>query len=58
MSENNRKEALRCEIELMEKEILYFTGRKRGRARDKYLRLLRSCGKECKIDDPIYLERR
>ena len=56
MSKNDRKEALRCEIELMEKEILYFTGRKR--ARSKYLRLLRSCGKECKIDEPIYLERR
>lgn len=57
MSENDRKEALRYEIEIMEKEIIYFTGRKRARARSKYLRLLRACKKECKLDEPIYLER-
>jgi hypothetical protein len=53
----SRKEALRCEIDLMEKEILYFTGRKRAVARRKYLKLLRSCGEECKLDEPIYLKR-
>jgi hypothetical protein len=41
----------------MEKEILYFTGRKRTRARRKYLRLLRTCGEECKLKEPIYLNR-
>jgi hypothetical protein len=49
-----------CEkrIEVMEKEILYFTGRKRVLARRKYLRLLKSCSKECRLEEPIYLERR
>jgi hypothetical protein len=49
-----------CEkrIEVMEKEILYFTGRKRERARRKYLRLIKSCSKECGLEDPIYLKRR
>lgn len=55
---NSSKEALRCEIDLMEKEILYFTGRKRALARRKYLRLLRLCFEECKLDEPIYLRRR
>jgi hypothetical protein len=42
----------------MEKEILYFAGRKRALARRKYLRLLRLCNEECKLDEPIYLRRR
>ena len=48
-----------CEkrIEVMEKEILYFTGRKRERARRKYLRLLKSCRKEYGLEDTIYLDR-
>jgi hypothetical protein len=57
MSKNKRKEALKNEIELMEREILYLTGRKRARARYKYLKLLRSCGKECGLEKPIYLKR-
>jgi hypothetical protein len=42
----------------MEREILYFTGRKRERARRKYLRLIKSCSKECGLEDPIYLKRK
>ena len=53
----SREEALRCEIDLMEKEILYFTGRKRAIARRKYFRLLRLCKEECRLDEPIYLKR-
>jgi hypothetical protein len=55
---SSSKEALRCEIDLMEKEILYFTGKKRALARRKYLRLLRLCNEECKLNEPIYLRRR
>jgi len=41
----------------MEKEILYFTGRKRARAKRKYLRLVRKYEK-CKLSDPSYIKRR
>jgi len=41
----------------MEKEILYFTGRKRARARRKYLRLVKNC-EESKLKNPIYLRRK
>ena len=53
----NKDEALATEIDLMEKEIIYLRGRKRERAKMKYLRLLRSCGKNCSLDKPIYLDR-
>ena len=36
MSEKERKEAIRIEIELMEKEMVYFRGKKRLNARTKY----------------------
>jgi hypothetical protein len=55
---SSREDAVKCEIDLMEKEILYFTGRKRALARRKYLRLLRLCKEECGLDDSIYLKRR
>jgi hypothetical protein len=41
----------------MEKEILQLKGRKRDEARVEYLRLLKSCGKECGLEEPIYLKR-
>jgi hypothetical protein len=50
-------DAMKFEIEMMEKEIVYFKGKKRARARKAYLRLLRSCGKNCNLDEPIYLRR-
>jgi hypothetical protein len=53
----NENEALAAQIELMEKEILYFKGRKRERAKQRYILLLRSCGKNCSLDKPIYLDR-
>ena len=48
-----------CEkrIEVMEKDIVYLTGRQRVLARRRYFRLLKSCSKECGLDDPIYLKR-
>jgi hypothetical protein len=55
---DSRNEALRCSIELMEKETLYFTGEKRVIARRKYVRLLKSCKGESNLEEPIYLKRR
>ncbi|MCW4030934.1 MAG: hypothetical protein NWE80_01070 [Candidatus Bathyarchaeota archaeon] len=57
MSVNERLEAIKCQIDLMEKEILYFKGIKRQKAKRAYFRLLETCDKTCKIDDPIYFER-
>ena len=50
-------ELLKRAQDLLEKKIVYFTGRKRSRARQRYLRLLRSCGKTCGIDEPVYIDR-
>jgi len=41
----------------MEKEILYLKGSKRAQVRMEYLRLLKSCGKECGLEEPIYIMR-
>jgi len=57
MEKELNKEEIKAEIELMEKEILYFKGRKRLNAKSKYLRLLRSCGKNCLLDEPVYIDR-
>lgn len=57
MSNENRKEELKSKIELMEKEIVYLKGRKRDQVRMEYLRLLKSCGKECGLEEPIYIMR-
>lgn len=57
MSKENRKQNLKSRIELMEKEILCLKGQKRDRARIEYLRLLKSCGKECGLEEPIYIKR-
>ncbi|MCK4885071.1 hypothetical protein KAS24_03270 [Candidatus Bathyarchaeota archaeon] len=57
MPARKREEALKCEVDLMEKEIIYLTGRRRQKARTAYFRLLHSCGKACGIDEPIYLIR-
>jgi len=57
MSSQKRKDAIKCEVDLMEKEIIYLTGKRRQEARAAYLKLLRSCGKTCEIDESIYLVR-
>jgi hypothetical protein len=57
MSPQKRKEALKCEVDLMEEEIFYLTGRRRQNARKAYFKLLQSCGKACEIGEPIYLVR-
>ena len=57
LSEEKEKDAIRVAVELIEKETVYFTGKKRTLARKKYRALLRVCGKKCQIDEPVYLER-
>jgi hypothetical protein len=44
-------------IETIEKQYIYLKGRKRERARKKYIALIRSCQKECSLDEPIYIDR-
>ena len=57
MSEENRKKAMKLAVTLIEKETVYFTGKRRNLARKKYKALLKSCGKYCQVDEPIYLKR-
>jgi hypothetical protein len=57
LSDQVRKEAIKIEIEIMEKEILYLKGKRRARAKRAYYRLLQSCGSTCGLDKPVYLMR-
>ena len=57
MSNENRKEELKSRIELLEKEIVSLKGRKRAEIKMEYLRLLKSCGKEYGLEEPIYIRR-
>jgi hypothetical protein len=54
---SDRKEAIKIETELMEREILHLKGKRRLRAKRAYHRLLQECGKTCELDKPIYLKR-
>jgi hypothetical protein len=58
LSSELNEEAIKAEIELMEKEILRLTGRKRARSRQKYLQLLRLSGKYCLLHEPVYFDRK
>ena len=58
MSDWNKDEAIKLQVDLMEKEILYFKGCKRRKAKKAYLRLLLTCGFRCELNDPIYLMRK
>ena len=57
MSNKKRKQYLKSRIEMMEKEILSLTGNDRAKAAIKYHKLLKSCSKECGLEEPIYLTR-
>jgi hypothetical protein len=57
VSSQKDEEAIRCEVDLLEKEIVHLTGRIREEAREKYFKLLSACGKKCGNDEPIYLDR-
>ena len=52
------EKAIKLAAKLIEEETVYFTGKKRAIARKKYRRLLRLCGKNCQVDEPIYIDRR
>lgn len=57
MSKNIKTEELKTRIELLEKEIFQLKGRERVEARTEYLRLLKCCGKEFGLEEPIYIMR-
>jgi hypothetical protein len=57
LSEENRKKAMKLAVTLIEKETVYFTGKRRTLARKKYRTLIRLCEKDFQIDKPIYIER-
>jgi hypothetical protein len=54
---HNRKQKMKSKLELLESEIFYLRGSKRIEARNEYFRLLKSCGKEYGLDEPIYIMR-
>lgn len=53
-----RKEIIKCQIDLVEKEIVYFIGRKRAKAKRAHFRLLQSCGSISGLDKPMYFKTR
>ena len=57
LANKNRSKKLKTRIELLEKELLQLKGRERREARTEYLNLLKSCGKEFGLDEPIYIRR-
>ena len=57
MSKKRKTEELKTRIELLEKEIFQLKGKERVEARTKYLRLLKSYGKEFGLEEPIYIMR-
>jgi hypothetical protein len=57
MSSSKNIEELKSQIDRMEKEIIYFKGKKRENAKKEYYRLLHLCGNSCSIGEPIFLLR-
>jgi hypothetical protein len=57
LSNKTKTEELKTRIELLEKEIFQLKGRERIEARTEYLRLLKCCGKEFGLEEPIYIMR-
>jgi hypothetical protein len=55
LSKKRKTKELQTRIELLEKEIFQLKGRERVEARTEYLRLLKSCGKEFGLEEPIYI---
>lgn len=53
----DNQEAIKCAVDLMEIETLYFSGKQKALARRKYFRLLKMCGKKCNFGDSIFLKR-
>jgi hypothetical protein len=57
LSNEKRSKELKTRIELLEKELLQLNGKERTEARTEYLKLLKTCGKEFGLDEPIYIRR-
>ncbi|MGD2066988.1 MAG: hypothetical protein PVI43_07480 [Candidatus Bathyarchaeota archaeon] len=57
MSNKKRSKEVKIRIELLEKELLQLKGKERAEARTENLRLLKTCGKEFGLDEPIYTRR-
>jgi hypothetical protein len=57
MSSKKREDAIKVEVDIMEKEIIYLKGIRREKARKAYFKLLNKCIKNCGLDEPIYLKR-
>jgi len=57
LSNQKQKYTLKERIALLEKEILSMTGNECIEARLEYYKLLKSYGKECGLEEPIYLIR-
>lgn len=53
----SNEEKIKFVLNRMEKEILYYKGSKRLRAKKAYYKLLESCGSSCELDQPIYIAR-
>ena len=50
-------EAIRFELDMMEKEIVYLKGPIRNKAKKAYFNLLKSQGTKLELQKPIYLMR-
>jgi len=57
MSNEKQKQNIKQRIAVIEKEIFGLPGNERAEARTEYCNLLRSYGKECGLEEPIYLKR-
>jgi hypothetical protein len=57
LSDQWKREAMRMEVEIMEKEILYLKGRRREEAKKAYYKLLKACGGICGLDESVYITR-
>ncbi len=57
MSNENQKEQIRHRIALLEQQIFNLTGKERINARIEYHALLNEYGKECGLEESIYLIR-
>ena len=57
MSNEKQKQNIRQRLTMIEKEIFDLSGNDRVKARIEYHMLLHYYGKECGLDEPIYLTR-
>lgn len=52
-----KMDVLRCELDLLESEILNMKGKMRNKTKKKYIRLIQSSAQKLELDQPIYLLR-